>query len=399
MSKNVNRPRVLILLKHYTPAFRFGGPIRSVANLIAELHDEFEFKVICLNRDFREASPLDGIEEGVWLGRDGAQVCYLDVSLVRPLRFVRAIRSVDFDIVYINSFFDPLFATLPAILMKMRLLKQRPIVIAPRGEFSPGALAFKSLKKSIFLRLQAVIDLYSGATWQATTALEAEDIKRVLGDTARILEAPNLSAKTFPSQSDRIAKASGYLKIAFISRISSKKNLLGLIAAVGELRGRIALDIWGPVDDADYLGRCQKNMSLLKPNIVATYRGEVPHEQVQSVLLNAHIFALPTFGENYGHIIFEAFAAGCPVVISDKTPWRDLAEAGVGFDVALEDVDNLVQALQSFVDMDAEKYSAYAVRCQTYAMNRTSDEADVEANKKLFSCSIGNRNRHCEIAR
>ena len=129
----VNRPRILILVKHYEPAFRLGGPIRSVVNLVAALHKEFEFKIVCLNRDFRETRPLDGIEEGVWLTRNGVQVCYLDVRLLKPFKFVKAIRSIDYDMVYLNSFFDPLFSTLPALLMKIRLLKRRPIVIAPRG--------------------------------------------------------------------------------------------------------------------------------------------------------------------------------------------------------------------------------------------------------------------------
>ena len=115
----VNRPRILILLKHYEPAFRFGGPIRSVVNLVGALHKEFDFKVVCLNRDFRETQPLDGIEEDVWLNRNGAQVCYVDASLSKPLKLVKAIRSIDYDLVYLNSFFEPLFSTLPALLMKI----------------------------------------------------------------------------------------------------------------------------------------------------------------------------------------------------------------------------------------------------------------------------------------
>lgn len=383
--QEATRRRVLVFLKHYEPAFRFGGPIRSVGNLIAALHNEFEFKVICLNRDFRETCPLGGIEEGVWQNRNGAQVCYLDISLLRPLRFVQTIRSAEFDIIYLNSYFDPLFATLPALLMKIRLLKRRPIVIAPRGEFSPGAIALKSFKKQLFMRFQSFIGLYADACWQATTVLEAGDIKRTIGDKANIKIAPNLSAKTFAANLERAAKPSGYLRIVFVSRISSKKNLLGLIKATELLRGRIDLDIWGPVDDADYWGKCQQSMAKLPSNIVPTYCGEVPHEQVQSVLLKAHVLALPTLGENYGHIIFEALAAGCPVAISDRTPWRNLAEAGVGFDVAIEDGGELVRVLQDYVDMEAGEYAGYAQRCQAYAVNRISDSADVEASKRMFS--------------
>src|SRR3546814_17574361 len=37
-------------------------------------------------------------------------------------------------------------------------------------------------------------------------------------------------------------------------------------------------------------------------------------------------------GENYGHVIAEALEAGLRLLISDQTPWRGLAEAGVGHD-------------------------------------------------------------------
>jgi hypothetical protein len=47
------------------------------------------------------------------------------------------------------------------------------------------------------------------------------------------------------------------------------------------------------------------------------------------------LFLFPTLGENYGHVISEALASGCPVVISDQTPWRNLEAEGInrnGFD-------------------------------------------------------------------
>lgn len=386
-----NRPRILILIKHYEPAFRFGGPIKSVANMVAALHKEFDFKIVCLNRDFRETRPLDGIEEGVWLNRNGARTCYLDVGLSDPRKLVKAIRSTDHDLIYLNSFFDPLFSTLPALLMKFRLLKRRPIVIAPRGEFSLGALALKSFKKSLFIRSQSLINLYADACWQATTELEAEDIRQALGNKIRLRMAPNLSLNDLPIQQKRIAKPAGRLKIVFLSRVSPKKNLLSLIHIAGRLRGRINLNIWGPVDDAEYWRQCQAAMTLLPNNVVAKYYGEARPESVPSVLGNADVFALPTLGENYGHVIHEALSSGCPVVISDRTPWRNLAEVGVGFDVALDDPDNFVKGLQVFVDMDVTEYEQYAARCTRYAINRSSNEADVVASMQMFSDALGQK--------
>lgn len=44
---------------------------------------------------------------------------------------------------------------------------------------------------------------------------------------------------------------------------------------------------------------------------------------------------MPTFNENYGHAIVESFVAGLPVVISDRTPWRNLEKINAGWDIPL----------------------------------------------------------------
>lgn len=380
----VNRPRILILIKHYEPAFRFGGPIKSIVNLVSALHKEFDFRILCLNRDFRTTEPLDGIEEGVWFNRNGAQVCYVDAELAKPLKLIRAIRSIDYDLVYFNSFFEPLFSTLPALLMKVGVLKRQPSIMAPRGEFSRGALALNSFKKSVFVRFQSLVGLYASACWQATTELESEDIRRAVGNKVCLQLVRNFSSKDLPLRRERIAKPAGRLRIVFLSRVSPKKNLLTLIHIAGRLHGRVNLDIWGPLDDAEYWRQCQAAMALLPQNIVAKYCGEARPESVSSVFGAAHVFALPTLGENHGHVIHEALSSGCPVVISDRTPWRGLAASGVGFDVALEDPDSFVRSLQIFVDMDAADYEQYAPRCRAYVAHRSTDDADIRACRQMF---------------
>ena len=63
------------------------------------------------------------------------------------------------------------------------------------------------------------------------------------------------------------------------------------------------------------------------PRSVA-YTGEATHRDLQRRLSTYDVMILPTLGENFGHIIVEAWAAGCPVLISDRTPWRRLEGAG-----------------------------------------------------------------------
>lgn len=386
-----SRPRVLILIRHYEPAFRFGGPIRSVANLVDALNGEFDFNIVCLNRDFRETKPLDGIQKNTWQTRNGAQVCYVDANLLRPYPLLKAILSLDYDVIYVNSFFEPLFAILPASLMKFGLLRRRPIIVAPRGELSPGALALKSAKKNLVIRFHKLLGIYSTACWQATSELEASEIKKILGANIKMQVAPNLPGSNVAAEIKRAKKEAGALRVIFLSRISPKKNLHGLLDIVKKLRGKISLDIWGPIDDRVYWRECQLCFQLLPANITATYRGESRHELVPRVLSEGDVLALPTMGENYGHVIHEAFAAGCPVVISDRTPWRGLSAVGVGFDVNIETSEHFSKALQMFVDMKDDEYSSYAQRCRDYANMNSGGKLEIDASRQMFAAALKSR--------
>jgi glycosyltransferase involved in cell wall biosynthesis len=69
-------------------------------------------------------------------------------------------------------------------------------------------------------------------------------------------------------------------------------------------------------------------------------------------------FVLPTKGENFGHAIFEAMAVGCPVLISDQTPWTNLEQKNAGFDLPLE-IDLFTKCIQHFIEMNYAEWKAY----------------------------------------
>ena len=96
------------------------------------------------------------------------------------------------------------------------------------------------------------------------------------------------------------------------------------------------------------------------------------------------LFFLPTLGENFGHVILEALYAGCPVLISDQTPWRDLEEKGIGWDLALSKPEMFQDVLQRCVDMNNEEYVKWSERAWEYGLQVTKDDKVVEKNRRLF---------------
>lgn len=97
------------------------------------------------------------------------------------------------------------------------------------------------------------------------------------------------------------------------------------------------------------------------------------------------LFLLPTLGENYGHVIHEALLAGCPVLISNRTPWRNLEALGIGWDLPLEDPEQFRTVLQYCLDMDSATYRPLSQRAYQYGANISSDATILEQNRQMLN--------------
>jgi glycosyltransferase involved in cell wall biosynthesis len=142
----------------------------------------------------------------------------------------------------------------------------------------------------------------------------------------------------------------------FAARIAATKNLHFLLEVLARCDGdHIHLDIVGPLEDPAYWARCQTLIQHLPSTVAVEYRGEVAHSDLQRRLSTYDVMILPTRGENFGHIIVEAWAAGCPVLVSDRTPWRQLAAQGLGWDVPL-DYQEWIRAIRECLSLSADTH-------------------------------------------
>ena len=382
----MNDVYILTLVAYYLPGYKAGGPIQTLANMVGKLGDEFQFKIITADRDFDDTKPYPGIKLDGWNRVGKADVFYMSPNR-RSLRdFKRLLFSTQYDILYLNSFFSPHFTIKPLLLRRLRLIPDRPLVIALRGEFSPGALGLKSFKKRVYITVAKVLGLYEGAVWQASSEHEEIDIRQWFGNDVQVVIAPNLPPVINAADEPRAVKGKtkGCLKIIFLSRISRKKNLDGALKMLNGLKGKIQFNIYGPMEDKVYWAECQKIISGLPGNIVVRYCGSVAHEKVDAVMGKHDLFFFPTLGENFGHVILEAFCTGCPVLISDQTPWRDLEEKGIGWDLPLSKPEMFQEVLQKCVNMDQYEYVKWSERTKAYGFQVTKDDGVIEQNRKLF---------------
>ena len=128
--------RHTLLCPYYLPGYRSGGPVRSVAHLA----DEFDVRIVTLNRDASACQPYPLVDINAWNTVGKARVFYCAPNLFTYIYFLRIILTSQYDILYLNSFFDIRFSLLPLILRRIGLVPRKPCVIAPRGQFSAGAL-------------------------------------------------------------------------------------------------------------------------------------------------------------------------------------------------------------------------------------------------------------------
>ena len=93
---------------------------------------------------------------------------------------------------------------------------------------------------------------------------------------------------------------------------------------------------------------------------------------------------MPSEGENFGHAILEALSAGCPVIISDMTPWKSLESKKIGWDLSLDNPENFVDAIETAAAMNQETYGEWSNNAISFANNFCNNPTILEANRKLF---------------
>jgi glycosyltransferase involved in cell wall biosynthesis len=382
--------RVLICLGAYLPGYKAGGPIRSIENLVAALGNEIQFQIVTLDRDLGDEAPYRGIKENQWM-----RVGLADVMYVRPgwpglLSTFGLLRSLDQNtVLYLNSYFLRCFSILPMFMYWLGLCRPRQVVLAPRGEFSSGALALKKRRKLVYIRLSQWLGLHKGILWHASSEFEAADIRQCYSklssiDDAAVIAAAQDSFAPASSVGQRRCKEAGELRLLFVSRISRMKNLSSALKMLDGVLGDVSFDIYGPAEDAVYWSECQELISALPANVRVEYLGRVEHEKIGPVFAEHDLFLLPTLGENFGHVICEALLAGCPVLISDQTPWRDLEKYGAGWAIPLRETERFRSVIQQCVDADGEWHAALSASAKHYGERVTSAPEIIEANRRLF---------------
>lgn len=386
-----DRITILCVADYYLPGFKGGGPIRTLANLRELLAGEVEFATFTRDRDLGSDAPYPGIPTNTWLETEDGPTFYADPKSFSAQGLRRAMAERHCNLLYLNSFFGFRSSIEPCFAFRNSSL---PVLLAPRGEFSEGALAIKKLKKQAFLTLARSLGLYRNVHWHASTALEAQDILRQFPEASgRIHLAADPVVVGPEAKTSATPKRPGHLRIAFISRISPKKNLDGLLRTLATVRCPVELGIYGPVEDEAHWQICRELIGALPPNINAVFHGPIAPDEVSATFARHDLFAFPTHGENFGHVIFESLRAGTPVLVSDQTPWQPSPSGAVTV-LPLDDQEAWRQAIENAASLDAAEQENRRAATLDYARNYAANSDTKIHNLEMFRAVAANGRRH-----
>jgi glycosyltransferase involved in cell wall biosynthesis len=378
--------KILIFIDHFYPAYKGGGPIQSVTNLVKALQHDYRMFIVTGSGDLNDPSTLPGIQPDAWNdvilpGSDKSiKVWYGKKKRPGMQEFKRILGEISPDHIYFNGIFSVDLFMLPLLALKTRKVKPG-VVICPRGMLQKGALSDKSLKKKTFLRVLKYSGLVKNASWHATNEEEKNDIIKNFPVNKGIVIAANIPKKPVDNVRS-IDKIPGTLRLIYLSLIAEKKNLYFLLEVIRNTEN-IYLDIYGPVKDNEYWEKCLQLINNLPGKV--KYCGDIKPADVQETFSGYHASVLLTRGENFGHALYESLSTGRPVITSYFTPWNGLKDLNAGWNVDISDINSCVALLNSIKELDQAVYDEYCRGAYDLAKEYFSVSADLNGYKKLFS--------------
>ena len=387
--KSAKKPKILIICDYYLPGYKSGGGMRTIVNTIDRLKYRFDFWVITRDHDGDNVQYND-VKINNWNNIKDAKVFYLPQEQIKASKLRELILEVQPDSIYINSVFSTL-SVFVLLLRRLSLIPRLNIILAPEGEISEGALQLKTKKKKMFLKLARGLGLHKNLIWKTTSEFEKYESEQIKGKGGRVFTAPNLPAQMFLEdyrQELKPKKKVGEVRMIYLSRFMRKKNFNWLVKLLPQVEGNLSIDIYGPLEDKEYWAEARQLIKKLPKNVEINYQGSIPHEKTVETIFNYHFFVLPTLGENFGHVFIEALAAGCPLIISNRTPWRDLEEKQIGWDLALEDSSKWIEIFNYCISLDDISYSKISSKSRHYAVDWLSDPKIVEDTLRVLEHSL-----------
>lgn len=314
----------LFVTTHFEPDFHFGGVVESSVRLFKYLQYSANIKISTVSKDPKRVNNV--------IKTNG--VCYKSIYFHRFAFSFDAILGLfndvkKSDVLLINGIF-----TFPVTLAQFyAIILRKPFVVAVRGGLEPWRVEQKKWKKFLYIKLITLPLMRKAIYIHVTSDMEENSIKELgFNNTIKVTNGIDLDMyNDLPDKYSYEGFKDNRFIFLFMSRTDKEKGLDILIDAYRILclnyqKKNFLLLIVGP-DHQDYL----KNFNLNYENENIKYINGVYGTDKIKLIRRSDVVVLPSYSENFGNIIAEAFACERPVVTTTGTPWNMIEKVGCGF--------------------------------------------------------------------
>lgn len=343
--------KLLHVVSSYLPAVRYGGTIVSVHGLCRALAERgHDVHVYTTSVD--GASDSD-VPHGEPVDVDGVKVWYFRSSSLRKIYWAPDLRRAlernvsTFDVVHTHAIFLwPLWAAARAARGA-----GVPYVVSPRGMLERDLVSQKStLLKGLWIAAIERHNLERAAALHVTSRREAEEAAAFGFALPPMREIPNGVSPV--AGSDGVLSApvraitDGEPYLLFLGRLSWKKGLDRLIGAMANINAKLVI---AGNDDEQYRPLLESLLDRFDVRDRVTFTGPVDGADKAALLRQAQMTILPSYSENFGNVVVEAMAEGCPVIVSRAVGLADVVESSGAGIVVDGDAASVARAAESLL--------------------------------------------------
>jgi glycosyltransferase involved in cell wall biosynthesis len=376
--------RVLHVTPYFAPAFRYGGPPRSILGLCRALGNA-GVDVEVFTTTANGSKPLPAAPEGTEY--DGVRVRYF--PLAWPERYWRAAglgealgrALADADLVHVHGLWNMTGAT----AITHARAAGRPYVLSPRGMLQPAAMKRnRAMKFAAYWGFERA-HLHEASFLHATSTVEADQLARYGPPVVSIANGVTplvASAGALERLRDRAMLEADDEVVLFLGRLHPIKRLDLLAAAfatVHRARPRARLVIAGP-DEGGYRQRIEPLFAPVAS--VTRWLGAVDAETTAALFAASRVLVQCSDSESFGMSVAEALTAGLPVVVTNRSPWAEIGTLGFGYSVDHEP-SAVARAVMQILEHQAES-CAMGTRGKTWARDRFGWDAIGHAMRDAY---------------
>jgi len=326
------------------------------------------------------------------------RTCSEQWKLSIGLRRWLARHTGEYDIVHIHAVWS--FATATAARAAAR--HNIPYIVRPAGMLSSYSWNNRGWRKRLYWSLVERQTIQKAAGFHATSDEEAAEVRGVRADAKVFVITNGVEDAAFTAPRDAAdlrrrcgANAADKPIVLFLSRLHPIKGIVDrLLPAVASMRSPCFLAIVG-ADDAHSPGHSGDVMAAidglgLRGRVALL--GAVTGSQRWPLFDGADAFVLPSHSENFGVVVAEAMARGCPAVVTQAVQSCEHVAAARAGEVVPGDVPALASALDRVLS-EPELRTVYRASGRAYARRHFCWDEIAQRVKRMYADCLATERR------